>query len=289
MTPFRLVAAAIAALSLCGAVAPQAAANDLGARTNAPFLPTPHSTVETMLRMAGVGPGDIHYDLGSGDGRISIAAVRDFGAARSTGIDLDPARVKEGIENAEKAGFSDRVRFVEGDVFEADFSDATVVTMYLLQDLNLELRSRLLALRPGTRLVSYQFHLGDWQADAAVNPSRRAAPGGNVIEDDESLQVYLWTVPAPVAGRWEWEAEGEVFRLDLHQEFQNVSGTLHAFGRETPIGNARLRGTALHIEARVVRDGRTVPLRIEGTVSGDAIEGAVEIDGARAALTARKL
>ena len=288
MTLFRLVAAAIAALSLCGAVAPQAAADALGGRTNAPFLPTPHATVETMLRIAGVGPGDIHYDLGSGDGRISIAAVRDFGAARSTGIDLDPARVKEGIANAEKAGVADRVRFVEGDVFKADFSDATAVTMYLLQDLNLELRPRLLALRPGTRVVSYQFHLGDWRADAVLSGPSRAAPGGGVPEEDESLRVYLWIVPAPVAGRWEWEAEGEVFRLDLHQEFQNVSGTLHAFGRETPVGNTMLRGRALRIEARAVREGRTVPLRIEGIVSGDAIEGAMEIDGARAALAARR-
>ena len=288
MMLFRPVAAAIAVLSLCGAAAAQAASDDLGTRANAPFLPTPHATVETMLRIAGVGPGDVHYDLGSGDGRISIAAVRDFGAARSTGVDLDPARVKEGIANAEKAGVSDRVRFVEGDVFKTDFSDATVVTMYLLQDLNLELRPRLLGLRPGARVVSYQFHLGDWRADTVLSGPMRAAPGSNVPEEDESLRVYLWVVPAPVAGRWEWEAEGETFRLDLQQDFQNVSGTLHAFGRETPIGNAGLRGRALRIEARVVRDGRTVPLRIEGIVSGDAFNGAMEIDGARTALAARR-
>lgn len=288
MTLFRFVAPTIAALSLCGAAAAQASTDEIGARINAPFVPTPHSTVALMLRMGEVGPGDIHYDLGSGDGRISIAAVRDFGAARSTGIDIDPERVREGIGNAEKAGVSDRVRFVEGDVFEADFSDATVVTMYLLQHLNLELRSRLLALRPGTRLVSYEFHLGEWEAEAVMSPSDHTAPTGQVFEDDESLQVYRWTVPASVAGRWEWQADGEVFRLDIQQEFQSVSGTLHAFGRETPIGSARLRGTSLSIEAGIVRDGRTVPVRLRGAVSGDAIDGEFEIDGAGALLAARK-
>jgi SAM-dependent methyltransferase len=145
------------------------------------FVPTPDEVVEAMLRLAGVEKNDIVYDLGSGDGRIPIAAARRFGA-RGVGIDLDPKLVAQATRSAQEAGVADRVRFVEGDIFEADISEATVVTLYLLTSINERLRPKLLKdLRPGTRIVSHQFRMGDWQ------PEREA------VVDFRPL--FLWRVP----------------------------------------------------------------------------------------------
>jgi ribosomal protein L11 methylase PrmA len=131
-----------------------------------------------------VGPGDIVYDLGSGDGRIVIAAVKDFGAARGTGIDIDPTRIQEATTNAKTAGVTDRVRFLNQDLFETDFREATVVTLYLLPSLNLKLRPKLLAeLKPGTRIVSHSFDMGDWKPEQSLEVQGR--------------NVYFWTVPQP--------------------------------------------------------------------------------------------
>ncbi len=146
------------------------------------YVPSPHRVVRAMLRLARVRPGDVVYDLGSGDGRIPIAAARDFGA-RGVGIDIDPVRIAEANANARKAGVADRVVFREEDLFAADCRDATVVTLFLQRDLNLRLRPRLLAeLAPGTRIVSYWHDMGDWK------PDRREQAG--------DAWVYLWTVPA---------------------------------------------------------------------------------------------
>ena len=147
------------------------------------FVPTPQDLVEDMLRLADVRKGDILYDLGSGDGRIPVTAARKYGI-RAVGIDIDPERVKEAVENAKKAGVTRMVDFRQEDLFKADFKEATVVTLYLLPDLNVKLRPRLLAeLRPGTRIVSHQFDMGDWK------PEKRLEVNGRV--------VYFWTVPEP--------------------------------------------------------------------------------------------
>jgi ribosomal protein L11 methylase PrmA len=146
-----------------------------------PFVPTPEKTVAAMLQLAKVGPNDVVYDLGSGDGRIVIAAARRHGA-RGVGIDIDPQRIKESRANARKAGVSARVEFREGDLFKADISEASVVTLYLLPSLNLKLRPKLLAeLKPGTRVVSYGFDMGEWQ------PAATAFVGSSV--------VYCWVIP----------------------------------------------------------------------------------------------
>lgn len=145
------------------------------------FVPTPDEVVEAMLRLADVGKDDVVYDLGSGDGRIPIAAARRFGA-RGVGIDLDPTLIAKATRNAQEAGVADRVRFIEGDIFEADISGATVVTLYLLSSINERLRPKLLKeLRPGTRIVSHQFRMGDW------NPERET-----VID---YRPLFLWRVP----------------------------------------------------------------------------------------------
>jgi ubiquinone/menaquinone biosynthesis C-methylase UbiE len=155
--------------------APQARALDV------PFVPTPENVVAKMLELAKVAPTDVVYDLGSGDGRIVIAAARRHGA-RGVGIDIDPQRVTEARANARKAGVAGRVEFHEGDLFKADIRAASVVTLYLLPSLNLRLRPKLLAeLKPGTRVVSYGFDMGNWAPHATLQV--------------ESSTVYLWVVP----------------------------------------------------------------------------------------------
>jgi len=146
------------------------------------YVPTPAAVVQRMLTIARVRPGDVVYDLGSGDGRIVIAAVRDFGAARGVGIELDPQRITEANANAAVAGVADRVRFVQQDLFEADFSDATVVTLYLLPAINLRLEPRIKALKSGTRIVSHNYDFGPgWK------------PAQTVVVDNNL--IHFWTVP----------------------------------------------------------------------------------------------
>ena len=145
------------------------------------FVPTPHEVVDDMLRLANVRKGDILYDLGSGDGRIAIAAAKKYGI-KAVGIDIDPERIREATENARKAGVTDLVQFRQEDLFKADFREATVVTLYLLPDLNVKLRPRLWdELKPGTRVVSHQFDMGTWK------PEKRL--------DSNGRSVYFWTIP----------------------------------------------------------------------------------------------
>jgi ubiquinone/menaquinone biosynthesis C-methylase UbiE len=146
-----------------------------------PYVPTPDAVVEKMLEVAKVGPRDVVYDLGSGDGRIVITAAKKY-RARGVGIDIDPQRIKEAQDNARKAGVADRVEFRQGDLFQADIKDATVVTLYLLSSVNLQLRPKLLAeLKPGTRVVSHAFQMGDWKP-AEVHRVDRTS-------------VYYWVIP----------------------------------------------------------------------------------------------
>jgi ubiquinone/menaquinone biosynthesis C-methylase UbiE len=145
------------------------------------YVPTPYEVVDEMLRLANVKKGDVLYDLGSGDGRIPVTAAKKFGV-RAVGIDIDPQRIKEATENAKKHGVGKLVTFKQEDLFKTDFKDATVVTLYLLPDLNVKLRPRLLnELKPGTRIVSHQFDMGTWK------PEKKVELNGRV--------VYLWTVP----------------------------------------------------------------------------------------------
>ena len=150
-----------------------------------PYVPTHETLVEAMLEVAKVGKNDILYDLGSGDGRIVVTAAKKYGT-RGTGIDLDPVRIAEANDNAKKAGVTHLVKFIHGDIFEANFADATVVTMYLLPDVNLKLRPKILALKPGTRIVSHNYDMGDWK------PLRTL----NINVSDTPHQIYFWTVPA---------------------------------------------------------------------------------------------
>ena len=178
--PTLLVAAQLVALLAAAPVAAQETK-----RTQAPdviFVPTPYEVVEEMLRLAQVKKGDVLYDLGSGDGRIPVTAAKKYGI-RAVGVDIDPERIMEAKENARKNGVTGLVQFRQEDLFKTDFHEASVVTLYLLPDLNVKLRPRLLAeLKPGTRIVSHQFDMGTWKPEKKIELNGRT--------------VYLWTVPA---------------------------------------------------------------------------------------------
>ena len=156
-------------------------------KADVPFVPTPNEVVEQMLKMANVSNGDIVFDLGSGDGRIPITAVQRYAAKRAVGVEINPDLVKQSRENAEKAGVSDRVKFLQQDLFKTDLRDANVVTLYLLPDVNLKLRPKLFEeLKPGTRVVSHAFNMGDWK------PEREEQVKAN---NGRTYTLYQWTIP----------------------------------------------------------------------------------------------
>jgi SAM-dependent methyltransferase len=251
---------------------------DLGeAQTRAPdveYVPTPHNVVAEMLRLANVTKDDVLYDLGSGDGRVVIAAAKRYGA-RGVGIDIDPVRIRESRENARKAGVAKRVKFLEQDLFETDVREATVVTLYLLPKLNLQLRPKLLHdLKPGTRVVSHDFDMDDWHPDQVVK-----VPGTTYEHT-----VYYWVIPADVAGTWRVDlATGQnpsPATLRLQQQFQEVSGAFSLAGNEVPLSKATLTGERIRFS--VVR-ADAVQMDFDGRVNGDAIRGRVEVRGEAAA------
>lgn len=187
--------AATLLLTACAGQVQASSPSDALLERDVPYVPTPQPIVDAMLNLAGVGPNDRVYDLGSGDGRIVITAAKRHGA-RGVGIDIDPRRIADARENAKRAGVSERVEFRQGDVFEADFSDATVVTLYLLPDVNRRLRPRLInELRPGTRIVSHAFDMGSWPPlkTREVGPAR----------------LYYWVVPERGTRTAEVSREGE--------------------------------------------------------------------------------
>jgi SAM-dependent methyltransferase len=190
------------------------------------WVPTPEDQAEVMLDLAEVTAADYVIDLGSGDGRIVIAAAKR--GARALGIEFNPDMVKLSEKNAEKAGVSDRASFIQADIFESDFSKASVITMYLLPDLNLKLRPKILDMEPGTRVVSHAFNMGDWEADKSVTSGGR--------------YLYLWTVPARVDGDWTWMENNNPAALHLDQKFQFIEGTIATKKNACTIQDAKLRG-----------------------------------------------
>ena len=207
-------------LLLAAAFAMPAAAQD--ATWRVPFITTPDDVVERMLELAGTRPGDLVVDLGSGDGRIVLTAVRKYGA-RGLGIELDEKLVEVSRENARRAGLAERAQFVQGDVLLADFSKASVVTVYLLPDLIGQLQPRFVEqLKPGTRIVSHSFRMAGWRPDRAETMKvTRPHPG----QGDEST-LYLWVVPADLRGVW----TGSGRRVRIEQDYQqiDVEGATHA-------------------------------------------------------------
>lgn len=233
------------------------------------FDPTPMDVVEAMLTRAGVTSEDVVYDLGCGDGRFVIMAAKTFGA-RGVGIDIDPDRIKESRENAEKAGVSDRTIFIEGDLFKADLREATVITLYLLNDLNYQLRPKLFReLRPGTRVVSYTFDMADWEPDDRTQIRDRF--------------FYYWVIPADVRGEWQLNLPsllgGSQGLLTLNQKYQRVSGTFMIQGQEVPIFDQELKGDRLTFKVGHRLVGGDRPITFTGRVMGNRLEGTLEIHG----------
>jgi SAM-dependent methyltransferase len=189
-----------------------------------PYITTPDSVTAAMLELAAVKAGDHVIDLGSGDGRIVIAAARR--GATGLGVEIDPRLVAQSIDNARRAGVADRARFLEQDLFKTDLAPATVITMYLLPEVNLQLRPAILALRPGTRIVSHDWDMGDWQPDRSVT----LAVPEKTIGLSKSSQVHLWIVPARVEGRWCGRQGQRRAQLHLRQKYQKVSGEIEIDG-----------------------------------------------------------
>ena len=246
-----------------------------------PFVPTPVEVVERMLAMAKVTKADYVIDLGSGDGRVVRMAAQKYGA-RGFGVDLDAELVARSNSLARRDGVSDRVSFLAQDLFATDISEATVLTMYLLPAVNMQLRARLIAeLKPGTRIVSHDFDLGDWAADETAKMYAKEKYGGSGGDST----IHLWFVPAQAAGRWQWRLNfaGSAidYELALKQQFQKIEGELRGAGREAKIEAAELRGDRIRFVAVIEVKGRPVRHAFSGRVAGDAIDGDVELTGAR--------
>jgi len=226
------------------------------------WVPTSDAVVQAMLTMAKVTPQDVVVDLGAGDGRIAIAAAKSFGA-RSVGIEYDPDLAKLAGCLVQAEGVADKARIVEGDIFKEDFSGVSVVTMYLLPHLNLCVRHRILAMEPGTRVVSHQFSMADWDPDESAQV--------------EGRNVYLWVVPARVDGVWDFrDRQGQTFSIELRQTFGKLGGEITRGRVREPLLSATVRGHDL----RFTFDTAGVNVSFEGTVRDGEIAGALSTGAA---------
>jgi hypothetical protein len=229
------------------------------------WVPTPQALVERMLDMAKITVSDIHYDLGSGDGRTVITAAKR--GVQAVGVEYNPDMVALSERAAAKEGVSGKAKFIRGDIFETDFSHATVVTLYLLPSLNLKLRPTILKMKPGTRVVSHAFSMDDWQPDQTENVEGRTA--------------YLWIVPAPIEGTWRWSITSgqKEYELILRQQFQNVEGLVKLdTGKMGQLRNVRLRGDQISFSIHEIT-GLAGSIRRDytGRVSGNTIQGTFKL------------
>jgi SAM-dependent methyltransferase len=232
-------------------------------KKDVPYVPTPEDVVEKMLDMADVKEGDVVYDLGCGDGRIVIAAAKR--GATGIGVDIDPQRIEESNANAKAAGVTDKVKFEIKNLFDMEFGDANVLAMYLLPSVNLQLRPKILNdMKPGSRVVSHAFDMGDWEADEEANVDYRT--------------VYYWTVPAKVGGTWDVKIQtdqGEQqAQLDLRQEFQMVSGTARIGDREVELQDVKLKGDKLTFSLNGA--GNVPAQQIVARIDGEKMQSAAK-------------
>lgn len=220
-----------------------------------PFVPTPPELVEKMLDLAELAASDFLIDLGCGDGRIAIAAARR--GARALGVDIDPTRIESAVLAAQMAGVEARVRFRRQDLFRTPIYEASVIALYLLPEVNLQLRPRLMTeLRPGSRVVSHAFDMGDWRPEAE--------------EMHDGRRIFLWIVPAIAGGSWALtDAGGATFALEIEQRYQEVTGTLTGGGRVMELRDAVLRGTRLSFTV----EAEAGPRAFSGAIDGAAIVG----------------
>ena len=233
------------------------------------WVPTPEGLIDKMLTTAKVSIQDKVFDLGAGDGIIAITAARKYGA-QSVGIEYNPDMAQFARRKVAEAGMTDKVKIITGDIFQEDFSSATVVTLYLMPHLNLKLRPILLKMKPGTRVVSHAFNMGEWEPDERIS--------------DQHARAYFWVVPAQVEGTWLMSGlDGGPMRLNLSQSFQQIGGTLNRGGQSFALLGARLSGDELKFQF-VTPDkkvntfsGRLEGQRLTGTVDSDYKQTLVEI------------
>lgn len=247
-------AAAFATLLMLPTVA---GAQDSPARPaglDVPYVPTPQEVVDRMLQIADVKGTDYVIDLGCGDGRMPITAAKVYGA-KGFGVDLNPVRIEEANANAKREGVTDKVSFEVKNLFDTKIADASVMTMYLLPSVNLQLRPRILnEMKPGTRIVSHAFDMGDWEPDQQETIGYRS--------------IYFWIVPAKVEGRWTLNAGGETIAVDLKQQFQKIDGTATIDGKPVRLQNAALRGDQIVLS---FDGGSAGPRTFVGKVDGSTI------------------
>ena len=261
-----LVAVALFALLVAGA----GAQNPQGEEV--PYIRTPQVVVDKMLALAEVGTDDFLIDLGSGDGRIVITAAQKHGA-RGFGVELDTSLVDSSNAAARKAGVAERAQFFARDLFETDIREATVLTMYLLPAVNLQLRPRILQLKPGTRVVSHDWDMGEWQPDAKAVLEGLTKP----VMPVRTSSVYLWIVPARVADSWSLQVDGagadEAMEVEFTQRFQEISGVVRRTRGQTMLQSAHLRGPEIRFAVIDETQRPSVPMQFFGRVYGDTMEG----------------
>lgn len=224
------------------------------------YVPTPYAIVEEMLNIANAGPGDYLIDLGSGDGRIVIAAAKR--GAYGHGVELDPKRIREAELNAAKAGVSDKVLFLKENIYETDFSRATVITLYLFPTINIKLRPFLLEkMKPGTKIVSHDFSMDEWKPDKHIRIGNHS--------------VFLWIIPAWVNGEWMWKTGGEIFIMNAQQQFQETELYLKSGTVALPVENEYLSGRRISFTAFNPVNGKRY--LFSGAVDGNNITGFVQV------------
>jgi hypothetical protein len=245
----RRVAAAFALALVC------AGFEENGFELFIPYVPTPQTIVERMLELAEVSERDYLIDLGSGDGRIPITAATKYGA-RALGVEIKPELVRLADKYAAEAGVTGKVSFREQDLFKTPISEATVIALYLPPSINLKLRPRLLSeLRPGSRVVSQSYNMGGWRADART--------------EVRGIDIYLWIVPARIAGRWILRDGSREISLAISQEFQEINGSANVGERSLPLLDANLRGDRIEFALDL---GAAKPTRFRGRIAGDVME-----------------
>ena len=245
---------------------------DFQPRWDVPYVPTPHEVVNTMLDMADVRSSDILYDLGCGDGRIVITAAQKY-RTKGIGIDIDPERIADCHKNAAAAEVEDLVMFVEQDLFEADIREASVVTLYLLSSINLKLRPKLFQeLKPGTRIVSHDFSMGDWSWDNKKD----------LYADGKSHNIYFWVLPANVTGTWKLQSLQNFSKtsttLLIDQQFQKIRGKLHTVNSIITLEDARIQGDQIEFMVRQYHKTKTQTWYFKGLVKEHTMQGEVRLN-----------
>jgi hypothetical protein len=250
----------------------QVSAQDFG---DTPYVQTPQNVVDRMLQVAKVGPADYVIDLGSGDGRMVITAAQKYGA-RGFGVDLDRRLVELANKRAASAGVADRAAFYERDLYETDLTAASVVTIYLLPEVNLMVRPRLLStLKPGTRVVTHDYDMGEWRPDEQLVMDAPDKPVGR----DKKSKVFYWIIPGNAAGKWQWEmpvaGKPAAVALNLTQNFQMITGSVSVDGNTWPLENAQLHGEDISF---TFNDARAkTRYEFSGHIAGQQIMGAVRV------------